>query len=1501
LTVSSALTGSNGVIINDVQGGTVVLTGPRSYSGATVVSSGTLRVHGNLNGTVSIPSGGTLAPGPASGIGSLTLNQALTVDGSLSMRINRADAQKADLLIAPSIVLNGNLTVVNVGGTLQNGDTFQLFSASGGITRNGATLTLPALPAGLSWDFSGLLVDGTLMVTTASNVIGDPNWPDLLPSQLQAARDAGHASAVINPGTYELPDRFSYQASFYLDSWSNFTVDATDVVLIVGKQRAFELWNCTNVTIKGATIRARYQSATQGRVLSKGTNPNGRAFAIWKISDGYPVNFAIDESYVPTANEVRAGFAINAVNGTTGIIDHATGDNYNCILTPQGNNTWKVDFPLRTSLPFQVNDWLVTRIASASSQSHGVFLNNSTNCTIESVTSQGGGFATFYEIGGGGNRLLGSHVETSPVPPAGGTELPVVSCSADGVHTRDSYPGMHIENCSFTGVLLDDCVAIHGFFQTVTAVSGNTITVSGLGMLKVGDPVRISTSGGYFAQANCTAILDLGGNNYRLTLNQTLSIPVGAQVSNPKYNGDGFRIINCEFEGTRSRAVITKADNGVISGCSFRNASTAIKIGPEYYWNESDYSWNVVIEGNVISDCRTGVLVASDGARGNKNIVIRNNAISTFTSSYNQNGSLTSTHAISLSGCDGVTITDNTFGVPDSGEAMRFENCNDITLANNLAAWSPTGKNILRIGSGVTSLQGAANGVLYSGSAYALTNSLSSLQLANPSSNATGDPVQQFAQSNASGHWFLQPDGNGRAKVLSAVNGFVLGVNNSSSSGTPLILETDGAGEGQLWTLKPVGTSAIELVNQLSGLSATVQTTAPMETVNKAPGTSAPGQLWTPALNPGIVQNHAPVIDSISADSANLTLPATTTVHVTASDVDGDDLSYNWSLASGPAAVTFGTGNAADSTVTFTQLGTYTLQAVVTDGNGGEATDSVSITVNGVQVFDYPATTPGSVKTFKVALLMINTRTTPLADNPVTKQLEFYTPEKLGQIFFEHEHGAASFIKEASYGKIALEGRVVGWLDQPTAGLNGTDISSNAGQYISLANDYLTFSDYDVFIVHSLVEGSGQQTGWLYPQQSFNTPQGLIQNIGITWMANSTVFDFAPLLTSNWSSGDSVLPTTSWTHELLHTFGITGHANSYDCGTSTLDLDSASDPLKAYGGVFSIMGEYAFGTHPDALMKSRIGWLTPAQIPEVTSTGTYEIHPLAVNDGQTKALVIPLATPISHSQNPAEFDALVVEYRTATGFDRYLERLNGSPFLSQYTTLTDIDTNGVVVYMRYASTATDATALLDMNPTTTFRADRGIKIPGNAGKFADAILPVNSTFSWDNIRITPLGTTEAGAMRVNITITPPSAYVAWTQRTFANPFTDVGTEMDPDGDGLKNFMEFAFGTDPTIGDVGALAADGSVNGLPMIVTADGGADHDLWFVRRDDHGTSGSIRYTAQFSGDLVTFHDSAATPVLVMDSVDDPDYEVVKIPYPEILPDGTNATFGRIRIILEP
>jgi hypothetical protein len=151
---------------------------------------------------------------------------------------------------------------------------------------------------------------------------------------------------------------------------------------------------------------------------------------------------------------------------------------------------------------------------------------------------------------------------------------------------------------------------------------------------------------------------------------------------------------------------------------------------------------------------------------------------------------------------------------------------------------------------------------------------------------------------------------------------------------------------------------------------------------------------------------------------------------------------------------------------------------------------------------------------------------------------------------------------------------------------------------------------------------------------------------------------------------------------------------------------------------------------------------------------------------------------------------------------------------------------------------------------------------------------------------------------ITITVHPaPSAiYSSWAGGSFSNAFTTTDPDQNQDGDAMSNMMEFAFGTDPTVSDGGSLAIDGSAHGLPVLMEASGSI-LDLVFVRRDDHGTSGSLSYTAQFSSDLGIFYDSAVSPTMVSDSSADSDYEVVKVAFPTMLPNGKQARFGRIMV----
>ena len=812
LTINSALTGSSGLIVN---GGTVVLGGAHSFTGATTVNGGTLQVDGVLSGAVTVASGGTLAPGPASGTGSLTLSSPLTVAGTLTMNLDRSAAQTADLLTAPSIALSGTLTVTNSGVALQLGDRFKLFNVRGSFTQSSAGLTLPTLASGLMWDYSGLLSTGVIKVVAFTPTVGDPSWPHLLYDQIVAAKAAGYSNVTVTPGTYEMPDRLSYQSSFGFSGWTDFTLDASGVTFVVGKQRAFTLSGCTHVTVKGCTIRARYPSFTQGKILSKGTS-SGTAYAIWQISDGYP-----------TSLNAANGYWFNAVSQSTGNIDLSTGDAYNCTVTPQADGTYKVLFTGKSSVSCAVGDWLVSRLPTADAQSSAVYLSSSSNCTIQSVTSQSGGFATFFEDSGGGNKILDCRIECSPVAPTGCTVLPVVSCAADGLHSRRSYPGPDIERLVTSGALLDDCIAIHGFYYPVTAYSGNTITVtaSGGGEFEVGAEVRIVDDSGTYASANCTAITvnKASTDSYFITLDSAPSIPSThgtLYADTPKYNGSGFKIIDCSVGNTRSRAIITKGDNGLISGTTIKHADIAINIGPELtsQWQESGYSKNVAVIGNAITDCCNGVNLVSLGAYENENLTFSNNVF----------GTMATGDAIALNGCRSVTVAGNYFDKLTNGYGVSLKQVTGVTFANNLVEYSASANSsVYKNGSLVYGLTGTSNGLIYTGRNYKLTNSASGYLL---------QPMNFEWQAG------------GYHQVLSATTGLALGVNGSTASDTALVMETATGADSQLWCLQPTSGTAdttFTLVNKLSGLTATVSSG---QLIQQAAVSGATSQIWTPSV-----------------------------------------------------------------------------------------------------------------------------------------------------------------------------------------------------------------------------------------------------------------------------------------------------------------------------------------------------------------------------------------------------------------------------------------------------------------------------------------------------------------------------------------------------------------------------------------------------------------------------------------------------------------------------
>jgi len=90
--------------------------------------------------------------------------------------------------------------------------------------------------------------------------------------------------------------------------------------------------------------------------------------------------------------------------------------------------------------------------------------------------------------------------------------------------------------------------------------------------------------------------------------------------------------------------------------------------------------------------------------------------------------------------------------------------------------------------------------------------------------------------------------------------------------------------------------------------------------------------------------NHPPTITSVVANPTSVSTGAVSIITCTASDPDGDTLSYTWSATGGTIS---GSGSSVSWTAPNT-AGTYTINVAVSDGYGGSVQGSTSVVVNTV-------------------------------------------------------------------------------------------------------------------------------------------------------------------------------------------------------------------------------------------------------------------------------------------------------------------------------------------------------------------------------------------------------------------------------------------------------------------------------------------------------------------------------------------------------------------------
>ncbi|HEY1052093.1 MAG TPA: hypothetical protein VGE39_20120 [Prosthecobacter sp.] len=151
-----------------------------------------------------------------------------------------------------------------------------------------------------------------------------------------------------------------------------------------------------------------------------------------------------------------------------------------------------------------------------------------------------------------------------------------------------------------------------------------------------------------------------------------------------------------------------------------------------------------------------------------------------------------------------------------------------------------------------------------------------------------------------------------------------------------------------------------------------------------------------------------------------------------------------------------------------------------------------------------------------------------------------------------------------------------------------------------------------------------------------------------------------------------------------------------------------------------------------------------------------------------------------------------------------------------------------------------------------------------------------------------IATDPAGASATvpfTIQVSAPTSVQSWRQAYFGSSQA-TGSALDnadPDGDGLSNLAEFAFGTNPQFrsSDIGNRVEADHANARMRAIMR-----------RRSDYLTYG-IEYIHEFSSDLQFWETSAVSPQILDD---DGTMQTVTVEFP-VLSNGSQSTFFRTRL----
>lgn len=176
-------------------------TSTKGTSGLTLASGQTLAGTGTIDGSLTVAPGSTLSAGTS--IGTLTVTNVLTLQGTNVAEVNTGASPSSDLVNAGVVLYGGTLVVNNLGPALAVGNSFKLFNAQ--AYAGAFAAIIPDKPGeGLAWDTDSLAVDGTLKVKSAVSLVPTPIVVEVTAGGLDLSWPATHIGWRLEAQTNSL-------------------------------------------------------------------------------------------------------------------------------------------------------------------------------------------------------------------------------------------------------------------------------------------------------------------------------------------------------------------------------------------------------------------------------------------------------------------------------------------------------------------------------------------------------------------------------------------------------------------------------------------------------------------------------------------------------------------------------------------------------------------------------------------------------------------------------------------------------------------------------------------------------------------------------------------------------------------------------------------------------------------------------------------------------------------------------------------------------------------------------------------------------------------------------------------------------------------------------------------------------------------------------------------------------------------------------------------------